>query len=51
MAIVVSLLMMVSLSYETWIRLISWLVIGLVIYWTYGRHHSKVALERAQQQR
>ena len=42
MAIVVSLLMMVSLTGETWLRLVIWLAVGLVIYWFYGRHHSKV---------
>jgi basic amino acid/polyamine antiporter, APA family len=25
-----------------WARLIIWLVIGLVIYFTYSRHHSRV---------
>jgi basic amino acid/polyamine antiporter, APA family len=42
MGITVSLLMMLSLGWETWARLIIWLVIGLVIYFTYGRKHSKV---------
>ncbi|HTP80649.1 MAG TPA: amino acid permease [Bacteroidota bacterium] len=48
MAIVVSLLMMVSLTGETWIRLIVWLIIGLVVYTTYSRHHSKVGIALAQ---
>ena len=47
MAIVVSFLMMASLTGETWLRLIVWLVIGLAIYWFYGRHHSKVGIARA----
>ncbi|HZQ24388.1 MAG TPA: amino acid permease [Terriglobales bacterium] len=42
MGITVSLLMMFSLAWETWARLIIWLVIGLVIYFAYGRHHSRV---------
>jgi basic amino acid/polyamine antiporter, APA family len=25
-----------------WVRLIVWLIIGLVIYFTYSRHHSHV---------
>ena len=33
---------MASLPLDTWIRLIIWLVIGMVIYFTYGRHHSRV---------
>jgi APA family basic amino acid/polyamine antiporter len=42
MGIAVSLLMMFSLGWQTWARLIIWLVIGLVIYFTYSRRHSKV---------
>ncbi len=40
--ITVSLLMMFSLGWESWARLIIWLVVGLVIYFFYGRKHSKV---------
>jgi APA family basic amino acid/polyamine antiporter len=42
MGIGVSLLMMLSLGKETWARLIIWLVIGLFIYFFYGRKHSRV---------
>jgi APA family basic amino acid/polyamine antiporter len=42
MGIVVSLLLMAALPLDTWIRLAIWLVIGMVIYFTYGRHHSRV---------
>jgi APA family basic amino acid/polyamine antiporter len=34
--------MMVALDRETWERLIIWLGIGLVIYFLYGRRHSKL---------
>jgi APA family basic amino acid/polyamine antiporter len=34
--------LMVSLPYETWIRLFFWLAIGLVIYFFYGMRHSRV---------
>jgi APA family basic amino acid/polyamine antiporter len=34
--------LIIFLSPATQIRLVVWLVIGLVIYFTYGRHHSKV---------
>ncbi|HEY1802341.1 MAG TPA: amino acid permease [Terriglobales bacterium] len=34
--------LIVSLSYLTLLRLLVWLVIGLVIYFTYGRKHSLV---------
>ena len=42
LGILVSLGLMASLPLDTWIRLIVWLIIGMVIYFTYGRHHSKV---------
>ncbi len=42
MGILVAFYMMASLPLDTWIRLVVWLVIGMVIYYTYGRHHSKV---------
>jgi APA family basic amino acid/polyamine antiporter len=35
--------MIYGLGKETWIRLIVWLVLGLVIYFGYGRTHSKIA--------
>ncbi|HKI94802.1 MAG TPA: amino acid permease [Gemmatimonadales bacterium] len=34
--------LMKSLPLDTWARLIIWMVIGLVIYFTYSRRHSKV---------
>ena len=40
--ILVSFYMMASLPFDTWLRLVVWLVIGMIIYFTYGRHHSKV---------
>ena len=40
MGIVISGLLMLSLPLDTWIRLVVWLVIGLAIYFSYGRHHS-----------
>ena len=42
LGILISLLMMVSLPGDTWLRLVIWLIIGMVIYFTYGRHHSRV---------
>ncbi len=47
MGMSVSLLMMVFLPWETWLRMIVWLAIGMVIYFTYGRHHSKVQAANA----
>lgn len=34
------LVLMVGLPPATWLRLVVWLVIGLVVYFCYGRHHS-----------
>ena len=42
LGMIVSFGLMASLPLDTWIRLLVWLVIGLVIYFTYSRHHSKV---------
>jgi APA family basic amino acid/polyamine antiporter len=42
LAIAFSGLLIVSLSYLTQIRLLVWLFIGLVIYFTYGVRHSRV---------
>ncbi len=35
--------MMYKLGWVNWARLIIWLVIGLVVYFYYGRHHSRVS--------
>lgn len=50
MGITISLLMMISLGWETWARLIIWLALGLIVYFSYGRKHSKVQLRNARQQ-
>ncbi len=42
LGIIVSLGLMASLNGITWVRLIVWLVIGMVIYFTYSVKHSKV---------
>jgi APA family basic amino acid/polyamine antiporter len=48
LGIVVSSLLMLSLPLDTWLRLIVWLLIGMVIYFAYGRKHSVLARRRAQ---
>jgi amino acid transporter len=42
------LLLMFSLPWENWTRLIGWLLIGFVIYFGYGRYHSVLAQQRAK---
>ncbi|MBL7753651.1 MAG: amino acid permease [Chitinophagaceae bacterium] len=42
MGVVTCLFMMVFLPLDTWLRLIAWLAIGMVIYFGYGRKHSHI---------
>lgn len=42
LGMLVALYLMVSLPLLTWLRMVGWLVIGMIIYFTYGRKHSKV---------
>src|SRR5260221_6303490 len=42
LGIIVSLGLMASLNGITWVRLVVWLAIGMVIYFTYSVKHSKV---------
>ncbi len=48
MGMLISLLMMFGLPFDTWLRLLVWLVIGMVVYFTYGRKHSRVQLGLAE---
>lgn len=48
MGIAVSLLLMFSLHLLTWEVFLIWLVVGLVIYFSYGRRHSTVQLDIAR---
>ncbi len=51
MGIVVSTFLMLSLPLATWLRLIIWLIVGLLVYYFYGRKHSKVRLMNANADR
>jgi APA family basic amino acid/polyamine antiporter len=42
LGMVVNFTMMLFLPLETWLRLAGWLILGLVIYFLYGRHHSRI---------
>jgi len=37
---------MVGLPWETWARLIIWLVVGMLVYVAYGRHHAVAVRDR-----
>jgi APA family basic amino acid/polyamine antiporter len=42
LGITTSLLLMSGLAGGAWLRLVAWLIIGMVIYFSYGRKHSRV---------
>ena len=46
LGVVSCLYLMVSLSVMTWVRLLVWLDLGMLIYWFYGRTHSPLADRR-----
>jgi len=48
-SVVVSFALMLALPAATWERLFVWLAIGLVIYFAYGRTHSKLRSTQAPQ--
>lgn len=43
---VLCFILMLSLPYQNWLRLLVWLGIGMTIYWFYGRHHTVLAKQR-----
>ena len=49
LGIATCLLLMFSLPAENWYRLIIWLLVGLVIYFLYGRRHSVMARHTAHE--
>ncbi|HEX8849857.1 MAG TPA: amino acid permease [Gemmatimonadaceae bacterium] len=42
LGIIVCVAMMAGLPHDTWVRLIVWMVIGLVIYFLYGKRNSRI---------
>jgi len=47
LGIVVCGAMIYGLGWTNWVRLAVWLVIGLVLYFSYGRSHSRLAQPEA----
>jgi basic amino acid/polyamine antiporter, APA family len=43
MGVIFNLGMMLTLEWPNWVRLFGWLIIGLIIYFAYGRRHSVLA--------
>jgi len=46
LAAVVCLTQMLALPFDTWMRLIIWMLIGVVIYFTYSRKHSHLNTQK-----
>ncbi|MDR2423579.1 MAG: amino acid permease [Prevotellaceae bacterium] len=38
----VCIIQMVALPWNTWLRLIGWMILGFILYFAYGRRHSKL---------
>ncbi|GAB3662164.1 amino acid permease [Nocardioides korecus] len=41
--------LMANLAVETWLRFLVWLIVGLIIYFAYGRSHSRLAPGRERE--
>ncbi|MGH9776500.1 MAG: amino acid permease [Candidatus Acidiferrales bacterium] len=46
LGVIINLLLMAGLGWTNWARLIGWLIIGLIIYFTYSRYHSRLQNQR-----
>jgi APA family basic amino acid/polyamine antiporter len=48
LSVLACLWLMINLSVETWLRFVIWMVIGVVVYFAYGRSHSLVGRRAAR---
>jgi APA family basic amino acid/polyamine antiporter len=46
LSVCASLWLMINLSVETWLRFAGWMLLGLAVYFGYGRSHSRLARGR-----
>jgi APA family basic amino acid/polyamine antiporter len=46
MGVISSVVLMATLPPDTWVRLVVWMAIGLVIYFAYGIHHSRLGNDK-----
>jgi len=47
LAVLLCVYLMLNLTGGTWVRFVVWMVIGLVVYFAYGRRHSRLGLREA----
>ncbi|MBK3570948.1 amino acid permease C-terminal domain-containing protein, partial [Streptomyces sp. MBT62] len=47
LSVLASLWLMLNLPAETWLRFAIWMVIGFVVYFLYGRTHSRLGQQQA----
>ncbi len=47
LSIAACLWLMVNLSVETWLRFLVWMVLGIILYFVYGRRHSRLGIDQA----
>jgi APA family basic amino acid/polyamine antiporter len=50
LGVLLCLVLMLSLPFGNWLRLLAWMAAGMFIYLLYGRHHSVMARQRAKVQ-
>jgi APA family basic amino acid/polyamine antiporter len=48
LSVVMCLYLMLNLTGETWERFVIWMALGLVVYFLYGRRHSRLGREQEQ---
>jgi basic amino acid/polyamine antiporter, APA family len=49
LAVLACVWLMVNLSVETWLRFVVWMLVGIVVYFAYGRSHSVLGQRAARQ--